>query len=314
MGQSTSLDVQSGGEASGATSPGSTIGRNALAQELKTNVDFLHEQIRKHSRTLRQLTILTYDDLQSKVKELNELSSRFVDCNGKQLQFSLKDHYEGEMPSVMWKGLVRIRVSKINPETAAIEKRRDLNLKQFLQVYNTMVEMQRTIAVGLEDDEDDEDDAIGIKGSGHDTWDTELGEEAAATSSSSHNTPASKKASFRHKKIDMSASVLLDEFDPNTSSSHSSLGGKPLLEDDDELLRSSTDECCICMESKPEVSLPCAHSYCLPCIEQWNVDHKTCPICRETLENTDETWVLEDKPNCEDVQLEIKKSLFGLTK
>lgn len=28
-------------------------------------------------------------------------------------------------------------------------------------------------------------------------------------------------------------------------------------------------ECCICLERKPEVSLPCAHSYCLPCIEQW---------------------------------------------
>ena len=29
------------------------------------------------------------------------------------------------------------------------------------------------------------------------------------------------------------------------------------------------EDCCICMERKPEVSLPCAHSYCLACIEQW---------------------------------------------
>lgn len=28
-------------------------------------------------------------------------------------------------------------------------------------------------------------------------------------------------------------------------------------------------ECCICLERKPEVILPCTHSYCLPCIEQW---------------------------------------------
>jgi hypothetical protein len=39
----------------------------------------------------------------------------------------------------------------------------------------------------------------------------------------------------------------------------------------------SLDECCICLERKPDVILPCTHSYCLPCIEQWNVDHKTCP-------------------------------------
>lgn len=32
-------------------------------------------------------------------------------------------------------------------------------------------------------------------------------------------------------------------------------------------------ECCICLERKPEVSLPCTHSYCLPCIEQWLVSY-----------------------------------------
>jgi hypothetical protein len=29
------------------------------------------------------------------------------------------------------------------------------------------------------------------------------------------------------------------------------------------------NECCICLERKPDVMLPCAHSYCMPCIEQW---------------------------------------------
>lgn len=28
-------------------------------------------------------------------------------------------------------------------------------------------------------------------------------------------------------------------------------------------------ECCICLDRKPEVMLPCAHSYCLVCFEQW---------------------------------------------
>lgn len=29
------------------------------------------------------------------------------------------------------------------------------------------------------------------------------------------------------------------------------------------------NECVICFERKPEVILPCTHSYCTPCIEEW---------------------------------------------
>ena len=50
----------------------------------------------------------------------------------------------------------------------------------------------------------------------------------------------------------------------------------------------------MCLERRPDVILPCAHSYCLPCIEQWNVNHKTCPVCRETVQSTDDGWVRSD--------------------
>lgn len=43
-----------------------------------------------------------------------------------------------------------------------------------------------------------------------------------------------------------------------------------------------------------------------------NVDHKTCPICREKLETTDDTWVLEELPDQQQVDQEIQKSLFNL--
>jgi hypothetical protein len=49
---------------------------------------------------------------------------------------------------------------------------------------------------------------------------------------------------------DMNTSLLLDkvaDLDPTTG----------------------MEDCCICMEVKPQVTLPCAHSYCLACIEQW---------------------------------------------
>jgi hypothetical protein len=74
----------------------------------------------------------------------------------------------------------------------------------------------------------------------------------------------------------------------------------------------SLDECCICLERKPDVILPCTHSYCMACIEQWNVDHKTCPVCRETLASTDDGWVISDGPDSLDVAIEIQKSLMDL--
>ncbi|XP_056642451.1 RING finger protein 141-like [Diorhabda carinulata] len=82
------------------------------------------------------------------------------------------------------------------------------------------------------------------------------------------------------------------------------------------LSESSTESqtiCCICFERKQEVLLPCAHSYCLSCIEEWNETHDTCPICREKLDSTDDTWVLSDVPKAEEISKEIRDNLLNLT-
>ncbi|XP_030767281.1 RING finger protein 141-like [Sitophilus oryzae] len=73
------------------------------------------------------------------------------------------------------------------------------------------------------------------------------------------------------------------------------------------------DECIICFERKQEVTLPCAHSYCTQCIEEWNESHDTCPICREKLESTDDTWVISEVPNVEEISNEIRENLLELT-
>ncbi|KAL9695756.1 hypothetical protein quinque_015041 [Culex quinquefasciatus] len=73
------------------------------------------------------------------------------------------------------------------------------------------------------------------------------------------------------------------------------------------------NECCICLERKPEVSLPCAHSYCTPCIEQWNIHQKKCPICDEELASTDDTWVLSEMPEAEEISEEICATLMKLS-
>merc|ERR1711974_547044 len=85
-----------------------------------------------------------------------------------------------------------------------------------------------------------------------------------------------------------------------------------MILDDLALEGTSLEECCVCLERKPDVILPCAHSYCLPCIEQWNVNHKTCPVCRETVQSTDDGWVISDGPDSLDIATEIQKSLMEI--
>lgn len=94
------------------------------------------------------------------------------------------------------------------------------------------------------------------------------------------------------------------------------------------------NECCICLDRKPEILLPCTHTYCCPCIEQWFVfisttyietinilimyyrkmTSKTCPICQEKLDATDDSWVLTDLPDMQEVNEEIYTELQGLSK
>lgn len=230
MGQSASMEVAPGGSTPTTSTTGS-IGRSfgSLANEF----DFIHHQIRRHSLTLRQLTMLTYDDLQSKINELNNLSSKFVDCNGKQLTFELKDG-GGEAPVMLWKGLIRIRCMKINPETKHVEKVRDLNLKQFLQVYNTMSQMHGTLVLDSVDSEEEDEDHQQSNDKkevlDEEQWDHL--HEASAPSSAANST---KNTPRKRPIFNMSTSLILDELHGGALNSPSSL-----------------EECCVCMENKHE--------------------------------------------------------------
>lgn len=44
-----------------------------------------------------------------------------------------------------------------------------------------------------------------------------------------------------------------------------------------------------------------------------NVSNKTCPVCRETLENTDDSWVIPEIPESSEVNAELQRALQVLT-
>lgn len=73
----------------------------------------------------------------------------------------------------------------------------------------------------------------------------------------------------------------------------------------------SEDLCCVCLDRLPQVSLPCAHSFCPLCIQEWQLRSNSCPLCREE-STVDEQWLLEEAPDLTEMERELRMTLTNL--
>ena len=89
----------------------------------------------RQTRSLQQVSSISYEGFLSSITELNEISSHFLDTNGKQLVFAVK---KGSDSSFLWKATVRIACVKLDAATKNIDSYRCLNLKQYLRVFNSL--------------------------------------------------------------------------------------------------------------------------------------------------------------------------------
>ncbi|XP_046394031.1 RING finger protein 141-like isoform X1 [Ischnura elegans] len=258
------------------------------------SVDNLQKEICRHARAFTEVASLSYDDFQNCLGELNLLSDQCVDSNGKKLVFAIK---KGTDSTVLWKGTVRIACVKMDASTKKVESYRLLTLSQFLRVVKTLECQIEACWQSSQGKSPSHKGSLMI-------IPREL---SAATHSKGYadseylkNASALPQHNCNRKAHPISASLLMEQLEEVTH-------------EEGIAVAAGGTECCICLERQPDVLLPCTHSYCQHCIELWNVDHKTCPVCRETFESTDDTWVvISEAPGSDEIGKEIRTSLMNL--
>ena len=90
---------------------------------------------RPHCRSYKEIANLSYEDFLDHVTELNEISSQFLDSNGKLLVFAVK---KGTDSTPLWKGTVRVACCKVDAATQEVDSYRLLTLKQFLAIFKSL--------------------------------------------------------------------------------------------------------------------------------------------------------------------------------
>ncbi|XP_076036275.1 RING finger protein 141-like isoform X3 [Oratosquilla oratoria] len=268
---------------------------------IEENLQYLHDQLMTQAgadHDIATTATLTYDHFLSYITKLNHICSEYKDSEGQVLVFAVK---KGTDSTIFWKATVRIACVKLHTESNSVRSYRLLNIRQFLQVFRRI------------------------------TYECTGGTGGDEQSSQHSNRPTQVPPT-------LAASMVLGGMEDHSSSSCGSSNGSrnmpegAVASQTNQELGASLEECCICLERKPDVILPCTHAYCLPCIEQWweygrdsleecagasfvyatNGVDKTCPVCRESLKSTDDTWVISEVPDNEQVTQEIQRALIGL--
>lgn len=273
---------------------------------LRENLESLHNQLMKHAGAdydIATTTTLTYDLFLCYITQLNHICREYKDSEGHVLVFAVK---KGTDSTIFWKATVRIACVKLNTTTNKVQSYRLLNIRQFLQVFRRITYECTGGSLGTID---------GIFG-------VDAADESSGERSSNMPVPPTMAASMVLGSMQDVATSSTGSINQNRMESTAAAG----------TCATSLDECVICLERRPDVILPCAHAYCLPCIEQWweytrpssqectssnvvysmSVVDKTCPVCRESLKSTDDTWVLSEVPDNDQVNEEIRRALIGL--
>lgn len=216
-------------------------------------------------------------------------SRKCLDSNGKITIFAVKKDSD---QTFLWKATIRIACVKCDPQSNKIESYKLINLKQFLKVFNTF---QSHLEVMSSCEE--QNDKVCF------TAQTKCDNISSTILERWHFFFLFHILLFWRRQARQLSTLLTNVTELS-----------PIEEQARCDANRDVTECCICLDRKPDLILPCTHVFCSACIEKWNATHKKCPICQEKLNSTDDSWVLSELPRTDEVNDKILTELMDLTK
>ncbi|XP_057317583.1 RING finger protein 141-like [Hydractinia symbiolongicarpus] len=260
---------------------GQSIGqhiKNAIPYHLKNHFQKIHVEIKRDLTVVKKefflvkdVALIDYSSLRNTIAGLNTMLKSCCSKNTERVLFGLRSM---EDEGVFWKALVKIVCFKVNLRDKSVTITRYMNIHQFWRLRS---ELLREIYYKELLDQNNDGFEIVQHPPRHDEDEAENEEDIT----SPLNVP-----------VQLSVSTILERVNQVGNSIEQ-------------------DECLICMDSKVEVSLPCAHSYCAKCISQWNIESPTCPTCREQIKTADEFWEIADMPNVDQMNKHLLEIATG---
>ncbi|ESN97736.1 hypothetical protein HELRODRAFT_185893 [Helobdella robusta] len=284
------------------------MGQHQMKSAVPNSVSVISENLFRHANELKQTTMYSYESFVESISILNTITQGFDDGTGKKLIFCIKD---GTDTSVFWRGLVRVKCHKVNSQTGVIETVRLLNLKQYIHLYNEILSVQaekntnstnNDDAVVRDSPVDPPFEQSNFCTGGANSLDASIiidRLDEARRKQKKKSFPARKEGAFKEEEEDDD-----DDDDGHDRDHHHHHG----YDDDDD----GEMECVICMDRKAQIILPCLHQYCEQCIDEWQDTHHSCPVCRASVDTSEDAWVLSEKPDEQEVDEQTTRSIMQL--
>ncbi|ELK30455.1 RING finger protein 141 [Myotis davidii] len=247
-----------------------------ISDQTQLVLNKLPEKVAKHVTLVRESGSLTYEEFLGRVAELNDVTAKVASGQEKHLLFEVQP---GSDSSAFWKVVVRVVCTKINKSRGIVEASRIMNLYQFIQLYKDITNQAAEVLAQSSTSEAPDENSSSVTSCQASLW---MG--------SPYRLDPSSKLTYWSERLP-----------PVVSAHHSDWLTIRLSAPWWVKQLTDEEECCICMDGRVDLILPCTHSFCQKCIDKWSDRHRNCPICRLQMTGANESWVVSDAPTEDDM-------------